>query len=107
MILSKDKELLTKMWRSTKLVEHLLSTCRTYNFIRGLGYEKFWGYDLRRYRYFWLPPQNFLGFDCLEDLVSCSPIKFIPASSIPLFHKCFYSEHGPPEYELSPSPLED
>ena len=38
----------------------------------------------------------------LEDLVDRLPIKFVIASSVPSYHKRFYPEYGPPEYELSP-----
>ena len=56
--LLKDKALLSRMHNSYVLDQHLLSTCRSFSFIGGLGFEKFWGNDLTRYKYFWLPPQN-------------------------------------------------
>ena len=92
------------MQRSSILAQHFLSTCQNFSFTRGLGYEAFWGTDLSRYKYFWLPPQNIFEFDYLEDLISHLPIKFI-SSSFPSYHKCFYLEYGPSEYDLAPSHL--
>ena len=106
LIFLKDKALLSRMRRSTRLAEHFLSICRNYSFTEGLGCEAFWGSDLWRYRHFWLPPQDFLGYD-LDDLVSRLPIKIFATSSIPSFHKWFYPEYGPLEFEISPLPSED
>ena len=71
-----------------------------------MGYEAFWRTDLSRYKYFWLPPQNIFEFDYLEDLINRPPIKFILAS-FPPYHKGFYPDYGPSEYELAPSPSSD
>ena len=78
--LPEDKGLLAKMRRSTVLAQHFLSICRSYVFTGGLGNETFWGDDLARYKYFWLPPQNILGFEYLEDLVSLIP--YVPTKFI-------------------------
>ena len=61
------------------------------------------GGDLARYKYFWLPPQKILGFDYLEDLISEVPTKFI-SPYVPSYHRRFYPEHGPAEYETAPLP---
>ena len=94
------------MRRSSVLAQHVLLICRSFVFTRGLGYKAFWGTDLTRYKYCWLPPQNILGFDYLEDLISRPLIKFI-SSSFPSYHKRFYPEYGPSEYDLSPSSSTD
>ena len=78
-----------------------LSTCRNFSFTEGLGYEAFWGSNLSQYKYFWLSPQNIFKFDYLEDLVSRLPINFVSAS-YPSYHKHFYLEYGPLEYDLAP-----
>ena len=71
-----------------------------------MGNETFWGDDLARYKYFWLPPQNILGFEYLEDLVSLIPYvptKFV-SPYIPSYHIRFYPEYGLAKYETAPSP---
>ena len=104
--LPEDEGLLAKMRRSTVLAQHFLFTCWSYVFTDGLGNETFWGDDLTRYKYFWPPPQNILGFEYLEDLVSLIPYvptKFI-SPYVPSYHRHFYPEHGLAEYETAPSP---
>ena len=98
-----DEGLLARMRRSTVLAQHFLSTCRSYVFTGGLGNETFWGSNLARYKYFWPPPQNVLGFDYLEDLISEVPTKFV-SPHISSYHRRFYPEHGFAEYETAPSP---
>ena len=95
------------MRRSIVLAQHFLSTYQSYVFTGGLGNETFWGDDLARYKYFWLPLQNILGFEYLEDLVSLIPYvptKFI-SPHVPLYHRRFYPEYGLAEYETIPSSL--
>ncbi len=104
--LPEDEGLLAKMRRSTILSQHFLSTCRSYVFTGGLGNEAFWGADLTRYKYFWLPPQNIFGFEYLEDLVSLTslvPMNFI-SPYVPSYHRRFFPEYGLAEYETAPSP---
>ena len=101
--LPRDEALLARMRMSSILAQHFLSICRSFAFTGGLGCAKFWGNDLSRYKYFWLPPQNIWGFEYLEDLVSLLPVKF-ESASYPSYHKIFYPEYGLAEYDLSPSP---
>ena len=101
-----DEGLLARMRRSTVLAQHFLSTCRSYVFTGGLGNEAFWGCNLARYKYFWLPSQNIFGFDYLEDLISEPPTKFV-SPCVPSYHRRFYPEHGLAEYETAPSPSLD
>lgn len=84
--LLKDEALLSTLRRSTTLAQHILSLCRSFCFTGGLGCEDFCGSDLRRYRYFWLPPQDFLGIKYLEDLVRPEPMKFVSASSLSSYY---------------------
>lgn len=88
------------------LAQHFLSICGSYVFTGELGNETFWGDDLVRYKYYWLLPQNILGFEYLEDLVSLFP--YVPTKFIspcePSYHRHFYPEHGPAEYETTLSP---
>lgn len=82
----KDEVLLSALWRSTALAQHILSLCRSFCFTGGLGCEDFCGSDLRRYRYSWLPPQDFLGIEYLDDLVRFEPVKFVSASSLSFYY---------------------
>ena len=75
-------------------------------FYWGIGYRAFLGANLSRNQYFWLSPQNIFGFDYLDDLVSLRHVKFI-STSFPSYHKRFYPEYGPLEYDLTPSNSSD
>ena len=108
------------MQRSSKLVEHFVSTCRNCYFTSELGHETFWGFDVRQYRYFWLSPGGFFShkypdlpsggffeFDYSEDMIDRMKIKFIPSISTLSFHCQHYPEHGLAEYNILPLPLSD